>query len=168
MKKTARGFTLIELLVVIAIIAILAAVVILLINPIELTKRSQDANRLSDLDNLQKAIVAALADSSTPATTLCYNLTPPCTGSSTDINAKKNDGTGWVKVNFTGQAVLTFTSLPVDPINNTTDHDTYYSDGTSFELNAVLESNQQKGKMTTDGGDSLTQYEVGSSLTLLH
>ena len=46
-----KGFTLVELLVVIAIVAILAAVVVLIINPLELTRRGRDAARLTDLSN---------------------------------------------------------------------------------------------------------------------
>ena len=168
MKKAVRGFTLVELLVVIAIIAILAAVVIFIINPIEIINRTKDANRMSDLDSLQKAIATALADASTPTTILCYSLTPPCTGLSTDADARKNDGTGWVKTNFAGQATITYTTLPQDPANNSTNHYTYSSDGTNFELNAVFESNQYKDKMSTDGGDNNDTYEIGSSLTLLN
>lgn len=165
------GFTLIELLVVIAIIAILAAVVVLLINPIEILKRGRDSSRLSDLSNLQTAINAGLQDAAgTAAAVLCYNLTPPCSGNSTDAgaNVRKVDGTGWVKVNFAGQASVTVPTLPIDPTNTSTYKYSYYSDGSNYELNATLESAQQSGKMTTDGGDNNAVYEIGSSLVLLH
>lgn len=169
MRNSAQGFTLVELLVVIAIVAILAAVVILIINPLELLARGRDTVRISDLENIQKAITTALADSTgAPAATLCFGLTAPCSGLSTDVSAKKNDGTGWAKVNFAGAATLTVSTLPQDPTNTATYHYTYYSDGTNFELNAVLESNQLKGKMLNDGGDNDNVYEVGSKLALLH
>ena len=180
MKKSAQvytgrsrsGFTLVELLVVIAVIAILAAVVILIINPAELLKRGRDTTRLSDMDNLQKAISTALADASSPAATLCYNIASPtvanCLGLSTDANPRKNDGTGWIKVNFSTQAVVTISTLPLDPTNSATYHYSYVSDGTNFELNAVLESAQYTGKMSTDGGDNVNIYEVGSKLNLLN
>ena len=172
MNKSAQGFTLVELLVVIAIVAILAAVVILIINPLELLRRGRDVTRISDLDNLQKAISTALADSTSPAATLCFNIANPtvatCTGLSTDANAKKNDGTGWIKINFSTQAVITVSTLPPDSTNDATYHYSYASDGSSFELNAVLESTQLKGRMGTDGGDNANVYEVGSKLTLLN
>lgn len=175
MKKSVpnqkRGFTLIELLVVIAIIAVLAAVVVLLINPIEILRRGRDSTRLSDLNNLQTAINAGLQDAGgSAATVLCYNLTPPCSGNSTDAGAsvRKVNGTGWVKVNFLGQSSVTVPTLPIDPTNSSTYKYSYYSDGTNYELDATLESTQQSGKMTTDGGDNNAIYEIGSSLILLH
>lgn len=170
MKRTAHGFTLVELLVVIAIIAILAAVVVLIINPLEMTRRSRDAARLSDLANLQGAInVAAQENSATPFF-LCGGVdpapNPTCTGTSTDANARNNNGTGWVKVNLSTQAVKVPT-LPVDPTNVAPQVYSYASDGTDWEIDAVLESVQQIPKMTTDGGSADGVYEVGSKLTII-
>lgn len=99
-----------------------------------------------------------------------YNLAPPCSGASTDAgaNARKNDGTGWVKVNFAGQASVTVSTLPSDTTNNSTYHYSYSSDGSYYELNAVLESTKYSPKMAQDGGDNPNVYEVGSKLTLIH
>ncbi len=167
MKKTARGFTLVELLVVIAIIAILAAVVVLIINPIELTKRSRDAARLTDLANLQQAInVAAQEATASGAAILCSGTTAPCQGDS-KADGRASDGSGWVKVNLSAQKSVSVPTLPIDPINDDTYKYSYYSDGNAWEINAVLESDQQKGKMSTDGGNNDNAYEVGSNLTLL-
>lgn len=173
MKKSARkftsGFTLVELLVVIAIIAILAAVVVLIINPLELTRRGRDAARLTDLANLQQAINVAVQESaSSSANILCANGTTPCDGKSSDssTNVRKSDGTGWVKVNLSAQKSVSVPTLPADPVNDATYHYAYYSDGSGWEIDAKLESDQQKGKMTTDGGDDTALYEVGSNLTL--
>ena len=179
MKKSARGqalsmskgFTLVELLVVIAIIAILAAVVVLIINPIELTKRGRDAARLTDLANLQQAInVAAQEATSSGAAILCSGVSAPCSANSNDggANTRKSDGTGWVKVNLSSQKSVSVPTLPADQINNATYRYTYSSDGDSWEINAVLESAQYADKMTTDGGDSNDVYEVGSNLTLIN
>lgn len=166
MRKSARGFTLIELLVVIAIIAVIVAVVVIVLNPLELTRRSRDATRLSDLDNLQKAINVLLQDSSDGGDVLCASASP-CTGVS-HIGTRATDGTGWVPVDFGGQSTVQIPTLPVDPSNNTANHYTYYSDGLNYELNAVLESEQQSPKMEDDGGDSATTFETGTSLTLIH
>lgn len=171
MKKAARGFTLVELLVVIAIIAILAAVVVLIINPIELTKRSRDAARLTDLANLQQAInVAAQEATQSGDAILCAGTTAPCTGqsNSTDANNRKSDGSGWVKVNLSAQKSVSVPTLPVDPINDGTHYYTYASDGNGWEIDAVLESDQYKDKMANDGGNNDTAYEVGSNLTLIN
>lgn len=177
MSKTARtqasirGFTLVELLVVIAIIAILAAVVVLIINPIELTKRGRDATRLADLSNLQQAINVAVQDATSSGTaTLCvggFNNGTLCQGDS-QSGSRNADGTGWVKVNLSSQKSVSVPTLPIDPINNATYHYTYGSDGNTYEIDTVLESDQQKGKMATDGGDNDGAYEVGSNLKILH
>ena len=179
LRKTVRGFTLVELLVVIAIIAILAAVVVLIINPLELTRRGRDAARLTDLANLQQAINVAVqeATGSGTAQILCVGgLTGgACSGKSADTGSRSSNGTGWVKVNLSSQNAVSVPTLPADPTNSTVYHYTYCSDGNSWEINTVLESEQQKGKMATDGGptavdnatDTTGRYEVGSALGLI-
>jgi prepilin-type N-terminal cleavage/methylation domain-containing protein len=170
LKKSARGFTLVELLVVIAIIAILAAVVVLIINPIELTRRGRDAARVSDLANLQTAINVAVQEATdSGAAILCNDAGYPCTGKSTDASQREADGTGWVKVNLGNQKSVSVPTLPVDPTNSTTFHYTYCADDDAWEINSVLESDQQKPKAQTDGGDSVdpNRYEVGSNLKLI-
>ncbi|KKR15823.1 MAG: hypothetical protein UT45_C0013G0021 [Candidatus Daviesbacteria bacterium GW2011_GWA2_39_33] len=71
LKKSAqvhKGFTLVELLVVIAIIAILAAVVVLIINPLELTRRGNSVSdsRAADGDGWVKANLSAQTSVSVP------------------------------------------------------------------------------------------------------
>lgn len=53
-KKQSKGFTLIELLVVIAIIAVLSSVVLVNLN--NSRTRARDANRVSDIKQLQNAL----------------------------------------------------------------------------------------------------------------
>ena len=178
-RRTARGFTLVELLVVIAIIAILAVIVAVVINPIELRKRSNDAARLSDLANLQQSInIAAQEATNSGSEILCVGGmtgTPAhCSGDSR-TGTRASDGTGWVKVNLGTQKAVSMPTLPVDPINDTTYLYRYYSDGNGWEINAKLESDQQKAKMESDGGNSndisgttpVGWYEVGSNLQLM-
>lgn len=189
MRKTARvatrraqsnGFTLVELLVVIAIIAILAAVVVLIINPLELTRRSRDAARLSDLANLQQAInVAAQEATSSGTAILCSRgLTGGVCTEKTDpigVNTRKSDGTGWVHANLGTQQSVSVPTLPVDPVNDSSFHYIYCSDGATWEIDAKLESNQQKGKVGTDGGNEndttgnpvVGLFETGSKLDLV-
>lgn len=173
MKKSAqvqnRGFTLVELLVVIAIIAILAAVVVLIINPLELTRRGRDAARLADLANLQNAINVAVQEStgSGAVTVLCQETeTYPCNGSS-NTGTRTSNGTGWVKVDLSSLKSVSVATLPVDPVNSTTYHYTYCANDDTWEINTVLESDQQSGKMSTEGGNEANRYEVGSSLALI-
>lgn len=175
MKKSAQvrslGFTLVELLVVIAIIAILAAVVVLIINPLELTRRGRDAARLSDMSNLQQAINVAVqeATGSGSASILCTNVSAPCHGNSA-ADARLSNGSGWVKVNLSAQKSVSVPTLPIDPVNSTGVsglHYLYCSDGDSWEMVTILESTQQNAKMLNDGGTDNAKYEVGSNLGLL-
>jgi type IV pilus assembly protein PilA len=168
LKKTARGFTLVELLVVIAIIAILAAVVVLIINPLELMKRSRDAARLTDLANLQTAINVAVQESTQSSQYIaCNTVAGDCTDKSTNnvTGYRGIDGNGWVKINFANQKSVSVPTLPIDPINSTAYHYTYCGNGETWRIETVLESDQQKPKMLADGGLSDTMYEVGSDMT---
>ncbi|MDO8498456.1 MAG: prepilin-type N-terminal cleavage/methylation domain-containing protein [bacterium] len=178
MRKTARGFTLVELLVVIAIIAVLAAIVVLIINPLELMKRSRDAARFTDLANLQQAInVAAQEATSSGDAILCYDasnpgtpLTLPCPGRSNGSDGRNSNGSGWIKVNLSAQKSVSVPTLPVDPINDATAHYTYCSDGSAWEIDSILESDQQaiaNDRDGNDGGNEPDKYEVGSDLTLI-
>jgi prepilin-type N-terminal cleavage/methylation domain-containing protein len=163
------GFTLIELLVVIAIIIILALTALIVLNPLELQRRSRDGVRVSDLGLINQTIQSAVADASgSAATVLCYNTTAPCQGYSTDNggNSRSNNGTGWVKVNLVSQAIKVPT-LPNDPTNTAPFRYTYYSDGQDWELNAVLESTQYIPRMAQDGGNNNNVYEIGTNLNLL-
>lgn len=179
MIKTVRktqGFTLVELLVVIAIVAILAAVVVLIINPLELTRRGRDAARLTDLSNLQNAINVAVQEATDSGEAiLCQGGTYPCTAASYPVggSTRLSDGTGWVKVNLGGNKSVSVPTLPVDPTNDTTYHYTYCADDDAWEIDSTLESDQQKPKMAADGGDqnatdTTGKYEVGSNLTLIN
>lgn len=174
MKKSAQGFTLarsagftlVELLVVIAIIAILAAVVVLIINPLEITRRGRDAVRLSDLANLQQAISISVQEAtSSSAAILCVGGGNPCNGSST--GTRNSNGTGWVKVDLSAQKNVSVSTLPVDPINDATNHYTYCSNGDVWEIDAKLESTQMADRATKDGGDDPALFEVGSSLNMI-
>lgn len=171
MKKTARGFTLVELLVVIAIIAILAAVVVLIINPLELLKRSRDAARLTDLANLQTAINVAVQEATSSTSYIaCNGASGDCTSNSV-TGTRAINGTGWVQIDFTNQKSVSVPTLPIDPINSagavgTGLHYTYCGNGEKWMLETTLESDQQNPKMLTDGGPNDGLYEVGSDMSL--
>lgn len=163
-----KGFTLVELLVVIAIIAILAAVVVLIINPLELTRRSRDATRLADLSGLEQAINVAVQEATNSgAAILCTSTGAyPCNGSS-HTGTRIPNGTGWVAVDLSANQSVSVGTLPIDPVNNATYHYTYCADNDTFEIDTVMESVQYQSKMSTDGGDESDKYERGSTLTLI-
>lgn len=178
--KYTKGFTLVELLVVIAIIAILAGALFLVINPAELMKKGRDSKRMSELNELNKAIAATLANSGT--TTFALTNLAASTNSGT-AGATAADGSGYVTytpiATATAPMLKTFMpALPRDPKNateNTINYFYYYqSDGTLWEINAVLESLDNKKYAENDGGSLGTcttmpsnscKFEVGTALT---
>lgn len=168
LRRTFAGFTLVELLVVIAIIAILAIIAYIFINPLEIMRSGRDSNRLADLSNLQLSIGIAVQEaSSSGAFILCSQTgTYPCSGSSI-LDSRNTNGTGWVRVDFSTQQNVSVPTLPVDPTNNATVHYAYCADNDKWEINTVLESQKHIGKMSTDGGDDTTLYEVGTALGLV-
>lgn len=116
--------------------------------------------------------------SATFAADPCYTTAAPTS----------NDGTGWIPVNFgsiSGGSPIA--SLPLDPINTTIDATPTSADfvyryacqstgdtgkpSSVFEIDAVLESAEfatgTSNKMTTDGGDNINYYEVGTSTRLI-
>ncbi|MBI2595936.1 hypothetical protein HYW46_04350 [Candidatus Daviesbacteria bacterium] len=138
----------------------------------ELTKRSRDAYRLSDLANLQQAINVTYQEATSTASVLCMGgvAKEGCTGRSLDTSSNNRSaaGTGWIKVNLQAQKAVGVPILPVDPVNSGIYHYTYCSDGGSkWEIDAALESSQQSPKVVSDGGNDNAVYEVGSDLTII-
>jgi len=98
------------------------------------------------------------------------------TGSTTGSTV---DGTGWLPVDFSEiSGGSPISNIPIDPINEVatatapTSSDYVYryacnTTNTSFEINAVLESDEFTPKMTSDGGDNVAFYEVGTNLNTL-
>ena len=191
-----QGFTLIELLMVIAIIAVLAIVVVLVLNPADLLRQSRDANRISDLSSINRALIFYLADgqmlpgkgcyahaSSTAA--VCGQSTTSTgmgfgTPSSTSLvnlstsSTRATDGTGWLPINFSSlpSGSPYFGVLPLDPINNSS---CFYAFAvgcsSTYKLNSRMESAKYLASgtfdvVTEDGGTSGSIYEVGNDLAL--
>jgi type II secretory pathway pseudopilin PulG len=190
---SSKSFTLVELLVVIGILAILTAAVFLVINPVEYLKQARDTTRMSDLDSIDKALAVletqgitsfgtaltvyvSIADN---ASSTCGSLGLPSLPSGyayacvTSANLQKINGTGWIPVDFTQSPALSLAALPIDPVNATSTGNYYtYVTGGSWELATSLESTKYKAgggsdRASTDGGQHIGLYEVGSNKELL-
>ncbi len=182
------SFTLIELLVVIAILAILSVTVVFVLNPADLIRQARDTNRLTDLNNVNKALgffqvanpgsfqgTSTVIYVSIPDTTsTCANLGLPtlpsgysyhCVSTSTLVSI---NGTGWIPANL---SAITYGSiiakLPIDPINTTSSNQYYsYIPGGSWELNGVFESEKYRTdpKKSKEGLPGV--ISIGSNLSL--
>ena len=179
-----------ELVIVIGLLAVLGTVSVLVLNPAQLFAQARDTTRIQDLAQVNSAIGLYLSTVSSP--TLQGGAGFTCTsnwGSSVSGSTKyfaaalaggaihagvfAVDGTGWVAVplsNTVGGSPLS--TLPRDPTNSTTYNYQYSCNNTTktYELDAQLESTRYTtapdDKVSTDGGDNLTVYEVGTNLAL--
>src|SRR3990167_7301126 len=184
-NNSAKGFTLIELLIVIGILGVLAAAVVVVLNPAELLAQSRDAQRLSDLGNINSALAFYASNASTVTIGTTLATSRPTTATSTcqsttgvaGLASSTNrdvDGTGWVGVDFTelsGVGGSPLSVLPVDPTNNATYYYCYDGDNSAktWELSATLESTKYATTQdldATDGGNHATSYELGTDPAL--
>jgi competence protein ComGC len=184
-----ESFTLVELLIVIGILAILTVAVLIYLNPVEYLKQSRDVTRGSDLQNLNSAL--SLVESQVPnayfgekntvyvsvpdesaASSTCPTLGLPSLpvgwnyGCVDSAHLRNTNGTGWVPVNFTETVGLSFSTLPVDPVNVTSTQEYYtYTPGGSWALTALLES--QKYQQIVGNTPDKTRFQIGTDLKLI-
>jgi general secretion pathway protein G len=122
--KSVSGFTLIELLIVIAIIGVLAT--LLMVNFVGVRQRARDAQRKSDLRQLQSALEIYRSDNA--GYILDNGRTPPYIGEcGTPLQATIN-----------GKTITYMSKIPCDASSG----NYYYSssDGSAYTLGACLEN----------------------------
>lgn len=117
-----KGFTLIELLIVIAIIGVLAT--LLMVNFVGVRQRARDAQRKSDLKQMQSALELYRADNGSYPGTL-----PNC------------------KTTFSLNGTTYMQTLPCDPLGGGY---TFSSNGTTYSIIACLENLNDSQKDATN------------------
>ncbi len=163
-KLQTHGYTLIELLIVMAIIATLAVVLMVVINPVEMARRSRDTKRIADLGTLKSAIDLALADKTA--------ILQATSGSGNLLGSDVNNFAG-----LSGFKVEKYLSvIPKDPksgastlviadsactTNSLTPEYRFWSDGSTYILRSNMESKTNCAKTTEDGNSNGT-YELGT------
>ncbi len=108
-KERASGFTILELLIVVSIVAILSVALVVVLNPAETLKQSRDANRISDLSTMKKAIALYMTSTSTPFLGNESNNT----GCKTTPESAFTEGgaNGWLSFSIPSETTITDTSL---------------------------------------------------------
>lgn len=185
-ERYTKGFTLVELLVVIAIVAVLAGALFLVINPAELLKKGRDSKRMSELQELNKALASAMASSS--SFTLAVRADSSCSN-----NSRSSAGGSGSYIQYTSDpagALQNF--LPILPIDPRNGNYLSGSSGTQFcyyfaanaqnqwEINAIVESSDGAKYAESDGGtanncsgsgvslpNANCRFEVGTSLSII-
>ncbi len=142
MIRKSRGFTLVELLIVISIIGVLTT--LLMANFIGVRQRARDAQRKSDLRQIQSALELYRADQgSYPANQLNFSV-PNCSNS-----IKSPDCTTSIYMQ----------EVPKDPSGSSSSYNSgnYYfsSNGTTYTIGACLENTSDPlGDIASPGGSS--------------
>ncbi|OGH06497.1 MAG: hypothetical protein A2171_01895 [Candidatus Levybacteria bacterium RBG_13_35_9] len=133
-KNCQRGFTLIELLIVIAIIGVLSA--LLMANFVGIRQRSRDAQRKSDVRQIQSALEFYRSDNG------IYPLTAALSSCGVDLSLS---------------GVTYMSKIPCDP---STGADYIYrsATGSTYTLRACLENANDSQKDTNDTCGPLTTY----------
>lgn len=129
--KSGNGFTLIELLIVVAIISILST--LLMVNFIAVRQRGRDAQRKSDLRQVQSALELYRADQNTYPASNTNNAVGNC-NSSASIGSEACD-------------TIYMKTVPSDPIGSTyynSGNYFYSSDGSTYTLASCIENKSDK------------------------
>ena len=190
-KRFQSGLSLVELLIVVAIIGILGTAAAIAINPVELLKQARDGRRIADLQAIDRALgmykqdgKSAFGDANTVYVSLVDTASSACASHNlpslpsgwsyrcvtSEDALRKNDGTGWIPVDFTSISTgSSIPTLPVDPTNNASSgfYYAYVTGGGRWVLASLLESAKYlKDKAATDGGTDDGRLEIGSKLSL--
>ncbi len=200
-----KGFTIIEILITLAIIVILAGIMSQILKPVTYFQKARDVKRITDLKSIEIAIKNYLLATSSPnlgPTTTAYDESAPTIfisipfdkedlrnltytegsknfkiGQASSTNYFKNNGNGWLPINFAVLMSPPLLSLPIDPLNVYSNNQFFYSyvfrrADSNFEVNAKLESPFYKqggndDRVSTDNGNNPSIYEVGNNKNLV-
>lgn len=146
------------MLLVFFIILTLLGTVFVFIDPLALKKRGRDNKRLSDIMVLERMVTEYRIDNgSYPDDESVVRTSSVATGSLylSDVSG------GWLAADLRQYN----SKLPIDPQNTNEFVYTYTHSATAYEINCSLEYYSEK--LTEDGGNSNSKYEVGSDLTLM-
>ncbi len=191
LQRRDASFSMVEMLIVVGILGIIGVIAILIINPGELFAQARDANRITELQGISKAvqIYRALGGTNIGTPNVAYISLPDTSASCSNYQLpalplgwayhcvtqdtfRRMDGSGWIPINFTSiSAGSPFATLPVDPVNSAEKNLYYiYVNGNvldSYALAALLQSDKYlKSYAATDMGSDPSRFEEGTATSL--
>lgn len=135
---------------------------VILVDPPEVKQRLNDSRRMADLGILSQAVTAFKIDNKTlpdvGAISPAFRRSTVLPSGQINLNSAVS---GWIVADLSNY----IQKLPVDPISDSTYFYRYTHNADNFELDCVLQV--EIAKMTSDGGNSASRYEVGTDLSLL-
>ena len=188
-----QSFTLIEILITLSILAFIIGLLISIIKPAEIYRKSRDNQRIVDLNYLDSNIKSFFLITNTESiyTTSTSNkvflsLQLPsfatntnCKNYFTDLpnlptgweyvcskNPTSTDGTGWIPIDFRNYMLYTISNLPLDPFNNAFNYYAFIASGTDFILYTILEDFKHPASKN-DNDNHPHLYSAGNNKRLL-
>lgn len=146
-----KGFTIVELLIVIVVIGILAAITIVAYNGIQ--TRAKDATRLSDIQSINKAILAYYAVNGT------YPEETPSPG--TGGAEASTDTAGTFLEHLKNAGFLS--QVPLDPLNNSNYYYSYYLYDVAWGVNGCADARGKYYVLTVNRFESISDGAHPSS-----
>ncbi len=173
-NNLSRAFTMIELLVVMGMLATLSMVIVVLLNPAEMNRRSNDVKRFSELESLKASIDLAAADGQIIPNTGAGYIVLDHTVSVSDIDPSgnvfridkytpsiptdpsyKTSGTSkGLVLDISGNCVL-------GVVANSEMQYRLWGDGHTYILRSKMQSTTSCERVAQDGNNN-TSYEVGT------
>lgn len=186
-----KGFTLLELIIVIGILAVLGTISVMVLNPGQLFAQARDTSRIQDIATLNSALglyvstvtspdlngsyanagCAALGSVHVYAAPTTQSFTNRSTNVAVALRGITGGANGWLPIDFSSMTSFggsPLSTLPLDPTNSGDLIYRYACDQATltFELNGGLESARYtsgaENKLTSDGGNNNSFYEVGN------
>jgi len=188
-----QSFTLIEILITLSILAFIIGLLISIIKPAEIYRKSRDNQRIVDLNYLDSNIKSFFLITNTESiyttstsnkvflslqlpsfatNTNCKNYFPDLPNLPTgweyvcSKNPTSTDGTGWIPIDFRNYMLYTISNLPLDPFNNAFNYYAFIASGTDFILYTILEDFKHPASKN-DNDNHPHLYSAGNNKRLL-